>query len=87
MKNLIVVDVQKGFMTRPIYLDLAKKIGEFLDKNKENYSKIFFTKFVNSKNSLYETRLNWTNLQDEKSQEFAVDLPENAVVFKSMVMA
>ena len=82
MKNLIVVDLQKGFMTKPNYIELAKKISKFLNKNQENYSKIFFTKFINDKGSLYETKLNWTELQRGETQEFAIELPQNAIILE-----
>ena len=82
MRNLIVVDIQKGFLNKPIYKNLAKKIEEFLNKNQKDYSNIFFTKFINDKNSLYETRLNWTNLQSSETQSFAIDLPKNFTILK-----
>ena len=82
MKSLIVVDLQKGLMTNSIYVELCKKIETYIKKNKKKYSKIFFTKFINDKNSLYETKLKWTNLQSEDSQEFMIKLPDNAIIMQ-----
>lgn len=82
MKSLIVIDLQKGFMNKPVYIELTKKIANFLNKNKEIYSNIFFTKFLNDKGSIYEKKLNWTNLQDSKSQEFAIKLPKDTKIFE-----
>ena len=82
MKVLIVVDLQKGFINKPIYEKLCEKIKIFLEKNENNYFKIYFTKFINDKNSFYETKLNWKNLQDIESQEFAISLPKNATVLE-----
>ena len=79
-KILLVVDMQNGFMTKQNYIDLNKKIENLI--NTYSYQKIYFTKFKNTKNSLYETRVNWTELCDAKSQEFSLPLPKDAIVFE-----
>lgn len=79
MKILLVVDMQKGFMTKPNYINLQKKIDELICKN--DYDKYIFTRFINKNNPLYRTKLNWDKLSDKKSQEICVPVPENSVVF------
>ena len=56
MKCLIVVDMQQGFMYAENYKNLTKKIDFLLENQK--YDKVFYTKFVNLKDSLYINKLN-----------------------------
>ena len=79
-KVLIVVDMQNGFMTKPNYIALNKKIENLIALH--NYNKIYFTKFKNTKNSLYETKVNWTELCDSQSQGFSMKLPNDAIIFE-----
>lgn len=79
-KAIIIVDMQKGFMTKENYKTLNLKINNYLKNNK--YDKIFLTKFINKQNSLYETKLNWTAMQDCSSQSISIDVPESAFIFE-----
>ncbi len=78
MKTLIIVDMQKGFIN---------KNNDFLVKNIKNllkndsFDKIIATKFVNHEKSQYVNFLNWSEMMSEEKQEFAINLPENALVF------
>lgn len=77
MKNIIVVDMQKGFIN---------KNNEFLVKNINNYLKnntfdhIFYTKYINYKNSPFIKFLDWTDLLDEDSQQIIVDIKEGGII-------
>ncbi len=79
MKTLIIVDMQKGFIN---------KNNEFLVKNIENllknhkFDRVFATKFVNNLDSQYVKLLNFDRMCDAKSQEFAVTLPDTAVILE-----
>lgn len=79
-KTLIVVDMQEGFMENAHYREVSKKINSLLATSK--YDAIFVTRFINKHHSLYERRLNWTNLQDERSGKFSIDVPQNAIVLE-----
>ena len=80
-KTLIVVDMQQGFMTKPNYVALISKIQNYI--NNSNYENIFFTKFVNNEGSLYQTKLNWFALTDEKSTALVVKSDKAQVLVKS----
>lgn len=79
-KAIIIVDMQQGFMTKENYKTLNLKINNCLKNNK--YDNVFLTKFINKKNSLYETKLNWTAMQDFISQNISIDVPEGAFIFE-----
>jgi len=79
-KVLIVVDMQKGFMTKPNYVDLQSKINKFIKQNK--YEHYLFTKFINKDKSFYETKLNWFGLKNEKEQAICVDVPKNSIILE-----
>ncbi len=78
MKILLVVDMQNGFMTKPNYVNLQKKIDQLINESK--YDKYLFTRFINQENSLYKTKLKWNNLSDKNSQEICVTIPHNAII-------
>lgn len=78
-KVLIVVDMQKGFMTKPEYIELSDKIQNYLDN--ASYEKVYFTKFVNKKHSLYQTKLGWFRMTSKEEQEFSLNY-KNAEVFE-----
>ena len=80
-KVLIVVDMQKGFMTKDIYIELNNKIQNLLDSG--CYENVYFTKFINTKNSLYQTRLNWFGLTDEESTSLSLDYPSGVIFEKA----
>lgn len=79
-KVLLIVDMQNGFMNHDNYIALSKKIDEYINQNK--YDLYIFTKFINKKKSLYENKLNWTNLQDTQSQSICVNIPDKAIIFE-----
>ena len=79
-KVLLIVDMQNGLVNNDNYKKLIKKIDELIAKG--DYDKYIFTKFVNKKKSLFERRLNYSNLQSKGSQSICVKIPENALVFE-----
>ena len=80
-KILLVVDMQKGFITTDNYKALNEKVNNLLNLN--NYDKYIFTKFINTENSLYQTKLNWFGLIDKNEQELSISLPnDNYLVFE-----
>lgn len=80
MKVLIIVDMQYGFLVKDKYKHLIDRVKFLL--NSEKYDKVIFTKFINTQDSLYVTKLGWQGLQDEKSQSLAINPNENDVVFE-----
>lgn len=79
-KVLMVVDMQKGFMTNYSYKKLNDKIQKLMNDN--NYDLIVLTKFINKNNSLCEIKLNWNNLKDLESQKISFEVPEGALIFE-----
>ncbi len=79
-RTLIVVDMQKGFMTKPNYLKLQSKVNKLINLN--DYNNYIFTKFINKDQSLYEKKLNWFGLKSEESQTICVDIPQNSLILE-----
>ncbi len=79
-KVLLVVDMQTGFINKKLYSELAIKINNLI--NMDLYDYYIFTKFINTKDSLYVTKLNWKNLISKKSQKICVSIPQNSYIFE-----
>lgn len=77
MKNIIIVDMQKGFM-KETNCHLIEKINNYLRQN--NFDNIFFTKCINDKNSPYTKILNWNGIENIRDQELVCDVPKNAKI-------
>lgn len=80
MKVLLVVDMQKGFITNRKYLKLNEKINNLIFQG--NYDKFILTKYINekSKNSFYQDKIGWNKLTTENEQNFSIVIPENAII-------
>ena len=71
MKTLLIVDMQKGFITEN---------NKFLVKNIENllknhdFDRIFATKFINNEKSPFVKYLDYTKFFDGDGTDFALDL-------------
>ncbi|MGN1213033.1 MAG: hypothetical protein ACI4TZ_03220 [Christensenellales bacterium] len=77
MKNIIVVDMQKGFMTKT-NMHLVEKINNYLRQN--NFDNIFFTKCINNSNSPFKKILNWNGVTKHEDQEIVCDIPKGAKI-------
>ena len=77
MRNIIIVDMQKGFMNESNN-HLISKINDYLKINK--FDNIFFTKCVNNTESPYQCILNWYDMNSEAEQEIVVNIPSKAKV-------
>ena len=77
MKNIIVVDMQKGFMTNN-NKHLIDKINQYLKSN--SFDNIFFTKCVNDEQSPYAKILGWNGMTREEEQALVCSFPTNAKV-------
>lgn len=67
MKNIIIVDMQEGFINDN-NKHLVDKINTYLTSNK--FDNIFFTKCINNNESPYIKILNWNSLSKYKSKSF-----------------
>lgn len=74
MKNIIIVDMQRGFINNHNKC-LVKKINNYLQLNKFD---IIFTKCVNNSKSPFTNILNWGGVQNHLEQEIVVNVPENS---------
>lgn len=77
MKNIIVVDMQKGFM-KETNCHLIEKINHYLEESE--FDNIFFTKCVNDCNSPYTKILNWNGISKREEQEIVITVPQNAKI-------
>lgn len=77
MKNIIVVDMQKGFMNERNSF-LIEKINRYLKENE--FDNIFFTKCVNDSQSPFTSILKWNGARSEDEQEIVVDVLDDAKV-------
>ena len=78
MKNLLVVDMQKGFINQNNSF-LIDKINALLKT--EKYDNVFYTKFCNNKDSMYVNLLNWEVMIASDERQFAVDVLPNSTIF------
>ena len=81
MKNIIIVDMQKGFINDH-NKDLVEKINNYLASNK--FDHVFYTKYINYKGSPFIEFLDWTDLQDKESQEIAVNIVKGATIIDKL---
>ena len=77
MKNIIVVDMQKGFITEKNSY-LIEKINKYLKDNV--FDNIIFTKCINDSKSTFNKILSWHNMTKQSEQAFATDIPTNAQI-------
>ncbi len=79
MDLLLVVDLQNQFINENTKASI-KDIENLINTNK--YSKIVFTKFVNSTTNPTYIKLNWKGCMDEESIKICIDTKENKVISK-----
>ena len=79
MKNIIVVDMQKGFINKNNE-ELVNKINRYLSNN--HFDNIIYTKYINFPGSPFIKFLDWTDLQDKGSQQIAVDVKDGSKIFE-----
>ena len=77
MKNIIIVDMQKGFITENNN-HLIEKINRYIQNNQ--FDNIFFTKCINNENSPYVKILNWHDMKNEAEQEIIVNIPKKSKI-------
>jgi nicotinamidase-related amidase len=68
-KLLLVIDVQNCFINENTKF-LIKKITKLIDSNE--YDDILFTKFINSKESVYYNKLNYKECIDENDRKLVI---------------
>ncbi len=73
--TIIVVDVQKGFLTNSAAKELPQKIKDFLDAN--SFTHKIFTRFINpGPSGPYEQILDWSRLSGGEEIEIAEELED-----------
>jgi nicotinamidase-related amidase len=70
-KTLLVVDVQAGFINDFTH-HIPQRIARLVER--ENYTFVLFTQFVNSPEGPYTRLLNWQGCQDDSDTELAAEL-------------
>ena len=77
MKNIIIVDMQKGFINEN-NKHLVDKIDTYLVSNK--FDNIFFTQCINNNESPYIKILNWNGMTNTDEQKFIINIPVQAKI-------
>ncbi len=77
MKNIIIVDMQEGFINDN-NKHLVDKINTYLASNK--FNNIFFTRCINNNESPYIKILNWNGMTKIDEQKFIVNIPRKAKI-------
>ena len=80
MKNLIIVDMQNGFVNDNNRF-LVDRINNYIKENKFDY--VIYTKYINNEISPFVEILNYTSLMSEDEQRFVIE--ENPDCHKKMV--
>ena len=77
MKNLIVVDMQQGFI-RDTNKHLVEKINNYIKEN--SFDNIFFTVCVNNNDSPFTNILHWYGGTTDQEQQIIVNVPVGAKI-------
>lgn len=80
-KLLIVIDVQKDFINEK-NIDVLKRIIDLLNSNK--YDDIVFTKFINSKESIWYKKLKYEGCLTEEGRKILIDT-KNYKIFEKKI--
>lgn len=78
MKNLMIVDMQKGLIDED-NKDIIDKINSHLKD--EKYDNVIYTRFYNHEESPFALWKEWKEMSTEGEIEFAVDMVENSFIF------
>ena len=77
MKNIIIVDMQKGFINDNNKY-LVDKINTYLESNK--FDNIFITQCINNNESPYKKVLNWKGMTNIDEQKLIINIPKQAKI-------
>ena len=77
MKNIIIVDMQKGFINDNNRQIIAK-INKYLESH--SFDNVFYTKYVNYDESPFVKILDWHAMRASSEQEFCVDFVNGATI-------
>jgi len=67
---LLIIDMQEGFRSK----ESDSILGNIVKLKKIFDKKVVFLKFINKKNSFFESKLNWTGFQNDKERELFSEL-------------
>lgn len=81
---LLIIDLQDSFINSNTEMVLPK-INMLLNENK--FDKIVFTRFINSPNSIWFTKLKYTGCITEKSRKIQIETRNNKVIDKQIYSA
>lgn len=85
MKSLLlVIDLQKSFINENTEM-LIPKINKLLDENK--FEKVVFTRFINSYDSIWFKKLNYTGCITEESKMLQIDDRGHKLIDKNIYSA
>ena len=76
---LLVIDMQQEFIN-----ENTKHLINKIDKLKEEYKNIIYTKFINSPKSRWVKDLNWNGCLTKESQKLVIDPKDNKIIEKEI---
>lgn len=82
MKSLLlVIDLQNAFINKKTQ-NLPQKIEKIIKTKK--YNEVAFTKFINSKDSIFVKKLNYNRCLDSDDVKIVIDTGDNKVINKTI---
>lgn len=82
MKLLLIIDLQKAFINENTEY-LISKIKNILNQ----YDKIIFTRFINTKDSIFSKELNYYGCIDNESKKIVIDTGNNTIIDRKFYTA
>lgn len=77
MKNIIIIDMQAGFINKNNQF-LIERINNYLCSN--NFDNIFYTKCINQSGSPFFEILKWNGMFKIEDQQIVVEIKENSTI-------
>lgn len=81
---LLVIDLQNAFINKNTQY-LIKKIEDKISQNE--YNKVVFTRFINTKDSIFVKDLNYYGCIDNDGKKIVIDTKDNLVIDKNIYTA
>lgn len=78
VKNIIIVDMQKGFINQN-NSDIVEPIINYLKSN--NFDNVFYTRFINTIGGPFVKFLGYNAMSTKEECEFVVDVVKSATIF------
>lgn len=78
MKNILIVDMQKGFINKNNEF-LVERINNYLADN--CFDNVFYTRYINKPNSPFVNILKWNGMLNQDEQSIVVNQKDHSTIF------